>query len=217
MHELLGVVIKKEEMNLIMIGDELINLIESKMEKYNENLETGYHKVMSMEDARNLYEEECSYNGRHEYLRTLAKEYREKGFEYFCEDKFEFLDRKEDGFYCDFNYYVKWDWFVIGGRFNDYLPQFVKDINSSYLFVYSNLYNKEEEGTNATQIKNIDFDKLDEDCGKFFLKNILLGDSWIDLDKTYENNYEQMERDTKMILTNHCDPEDYLFIVDFHY
>ena len=217
MHELLGVVIKKEEMNSIMIGDELINLIESKMEKYNENLETGYHKVMSIKDARNLYEEECSYNGRHDYLRTLAKKYREKGFEYFCEDKFEFLDRKEDGFYCDFNYYVKWDWFVIGGRFNDCLPQFVKDINESYLFVYSNLYNKEEEGMNVTQINNIDFDKVDEDNGKFFLKNILLGDSWIELDKTYENNYEQMERDTKMILTNQCDPEDYLFIVDFHY
>ena len=217
MHELLGVVIKKEEMNSIMIGDELINLIESKMEKYNENLETGYHKVMSIKDARNLYEEECSYNGRHDYLRTLAKKYRETGFEYFCEDKFEFLDRKEDGFYCDFNYYVKWDWFVIGGRFNDYLPQFVKDINESYLFVYSNLYNKEEEGMNVTQINNIDFDKVDEDNGKFFLKNILLGDSWIELDKTYENNYEQMERDTKMILTNQCDPEDYLFIVDFHY
>lgn len=216
MHELLGVVIKKEEMNSIMIGDELINLIESKIEKYNENLETGYHKVMSMEDAKKRYEEECSYNGRHDYLRDNAKKYREKGFKYFCEDSLEFLDRKEDGFYCDFNYYGKWDWFIIGGRFNYYLPQFVKDINKSYLFVYSNLNNK-EEGTNMTQIKNIDFDKVDEDCGKFFLKNILLGDSWIDLDKTYENNYEQMERDTKMILTNHCDPEDYLFIVDFHY
>lgn len=83
--------------------------------------------------------------------------------------------------------------------------------------MYSNLYNKEEEGMNVTQINNIDFDKVDEDNGKFFLKNILLGDSWIELDKTYENNYEQMERDTKMILTNQCDPEDYLFIVDFHY
>lgn len=216
MHELLGVVIKKEEMNSIMIGDELINLIENKMEKYNENLETGYHKVMSIEDAKKRYEEECSYNGRHDYLRDNAKKYREKGFEYFCEDSFEFLDRKEDALYCDFNYYGKWDWFIIGGRFNDYLPQFVKDIDKSYLFVYSNLNNK-EEGTNMTQINNIDFDKVDEDCGKFFLKNILLGDSWIDLDKTYENNYEQMERDTKMILTNHCDPEDYLFIVDFHY
>lgn len=216
MHELLGVVIKKEEMNSIMIGDELINLIENKIEKYDENLETGYHKVMSMEDAKKRYEEECSYNGRHDYLRDGAKKYREKGFEYFCEDSFEFLDRKEDGFYCDFNYHGKWDWWIIGGRFNDYLPQFVKDISKSYLFVYSNL-NNEEEGTNITQIKNIDFDKVDEDNGKFFLKNILLGDSWIELDKTFEEDYEQMEKDTKMILTNHCDPEDYLFIVDFHY
>lgn len=216
MHELLGVIVKKDEMDLIMGRNGIIDLIETKIEKYDENLKVGYHKVISMEDARNLYEEECFYNGRHDYLRTLAKKYREKGFEYFCEDKFEFLDKKEDGFYCDYNYYGKWDWCTIGGRFNYYLPKFVKDINKSYLFIESTLYNKKEE-RNFTQINNIDFDKVDEDNGKFFLKNILLGDVWIDLDKTYENDYEQMEKDTEMILTNHCDPEDYLFIVDFHY
>lgn len=216
MHELLGVIIKKDEMDSIMGRQGIIDLIESKMKKYNENLETGYHKVISMEDARNRYEEECSYNGRHDYLRILAKKYREEGFEYFCEDEFKFLDKKEDGFYCDFNYHGKWDWWSIGGRFNDYLPSFVKDIYKSYLFVDSDLCNK-KEGRNFTQINNIDFDKVDEYNDKFFLKNILLGDLWIELDKTFEEDYEQMERDTKMILTNHCDPEDYLFIVDFHY
>lgn len=216
MHELLGVIIKKNEMDSIMGRHGLIDLIESKIEKYDENLETGYHKVMSIEDAKKRYEEECSYNGRHDYLRILAKKYREEGFEYFCEDEFEFLDKKEDGFYCDYNYYGKWDWWTIGGRFNYYLPPFVKDIYKSYLFIYSNLCNK-KEGKNFTQINNIDFDKVDEYNDKFFLKNILLGDLWIDLDKTYENDYEQMERDTKMILTNHCDPEDYLFIIDYHY
>lgn len=216
MHELLGVIVKKDEMDLIMGRNGIIDLIESKIEKYDQNLKVGYHKVISMEDARNRYEEECSYNGRHDYLRILAKKYREEGFEYFCEDKFEFLDKKEDGFYCDFNYHGKFDYYTIGGIFNNYLPQFVKDIYKSYLFIYSNLCNKKKE-RNFTQINNIDFDKLDEDNGKFFLKNILLGDLWIELDKTFENNYEQMERDTKMILTNHCDPEDYLFIVDFHY
>lgn len=216
MHELLGVIIKKDEMDSIMGRQGIIDLIESKIEKYDENLETGYHKVMSIEDAKKRYEEDCSYNGRHDYLRILAKKYREEGFEYFCEDKFKFLDKKEDGFYCDFNYHGKWDWWIIGGRFNDYLPSFVKDIYKSYLFVDSNLCNK-KEGKNFTQINNIDFDKVDEYNDKFFLKNILLGDLWIELDKTFENNYEQMERDTKMILTNHCDPEDYLFIVDFHY
>lgn len=216
MHELLGVIIKKDEMDSIMGRQGIIDLIESKIEKYDENLETGYHKVMSIEDAKKRYEEDCSYNGRHDYLRILAKKYREKGFEYFCKNKFEFLDKKEDGFYCDFNYHGKWDWYTIGGRFNDYLPSFVKDIYKSYLFVDSNLCNK-KEGKNFTQINNIDFDKVDEYNDKFFLKNILLGDLWIELDKTFENNYEQMERDTKMILTNHCDPEDYLFIVDFHY
>lgn len=216
MHELLGVIVKKDEMDLIMGRNGIIDLIETKIENYDQNLKVGYHKVISMEDARNRYEEECFYNGRHEYLRTRAKEYREKGFEYFCEDKFEFLDKKEDGFYCDFNYHGRWDYYTIGGIFNTYLPQFVKDIYKSYLFIYSNLCNKKEE-RNFTQINNIDFDKVNEDNGKFFLKNILLGDLWIDLDKTYENDYEQMEKDTEMILTNHCDPEDYLFIVDFHY
>lgn len=219
MHELLGVIIKKDEMDSIMGRQGIIDLIESKIEKYDENLETGYHKVMTIEDAKKRYEEKCSYNGRHEWLRTCAKEYREKGFEYFCEDKFEFLDKKEDGFYCDFNYHGKWDWWTIGGRFNYYLPKFVKDINKSYLFIEFNLCNKKEEERNFTQINNIDFDKVEDYKynGKFFLKNILLGDLWIDLDKTYENDYEQMERDTKMILTNHCDPEDYLFMIDYHY
>lgn len=216
MHELLGVIVKKDKMDLIMGRNGIIDLIESKIEKYDQNLKVGYHKVMSMEDARNRYEEECSYNGRHEYLRNRAKEYKEKGFEYFCEDKFEFLDKKEDGFYCDYNYYGKWDWWTIGGRFNNYLPSFVKDIYKSYLFIYPNLCDN-KEGRNFTQINNIDFDKVDEYNDKFFLTNILLGDLWIELDKTCENDYEQMERDTKIILTNHCDPEDYLFIVDFHY
>lgn len=216
MHELLGVIVKKDEMDSIMGRNGIIDLIESKIEKYDENLETGYHKVMSIEDAKKRYEEECSYNGRHEWLRTCAKKYREEGFEYFCEDKFEFLDKKEDGFYCDYNYYGKWDWWTIGGRFNNYLPSFVKDIYKSYLFIYPNLCDN-KEGRNFTQINNIDFDKVDEYNDKFFLTNILLGDLWIELDKTCENDYEQMERDTKIILTNHCDPEDYLFIVDFHY
>ena len=95
--------------------------VDKALTPFDENLEVDEELVMSLEELRRQRDKVINYNGECEWDLKMKKMYQDTSLEDFCNSYFGY-NLKEDGAYARYNTKGKWDWYVIGGRWNATLP-----------------------------------------------------------------------------------------------
>lgn len=130
------------------------NLLGITMSPFYENMPGIPKLAMTMEELQETYEEVVNYEGDNNWSNRCKNKFKDKTLEYFCENYYGYL-YKEDGAYSTYNENSKWDWYVIGGRWDGCLP--IKDkekCNNEDEYQYEH-----NVSDNCCQIKNIELKK----------------------------------------------------------
>lgn len=126
-HYTVGVIIKEEDIRSLETTENMVfedavkKLINEAMEPFDENKECEPRLSMTMEEVQNKFNEIVYYKGVDEFYVKLAHKYKDSTLEEFC-NTFYGKTLEEDGLYTTYNQDSKWDWYVIGGRWNGCLP-----------------------------------------------------------------------------------------------
>lgn len=169
-------------------------LICEAMDKFNENKEVEPYLTMPTEELKEEYNKIINYEGDNKFCLEMKEKYEKLSLENFCED-YEGLIYKEDGGYSTYNPNSKWDWYVIGGRWNESLPikngtnDKINDYNIDSAYI-DNLKN------NCCRIKNLvitkSFDEKEtEELKKKYDEMITKGDFYSP--KYYKEKYPTFE------------------------
>ena len=119
-----------------------------------ENLEVEPYRVLDLHELHDKLDEIVNYEGDSEYKLKIKEKYKDKSLEFLCENYFGYMFR-EDGAYSTYNSDSKWDWYVIGGRWDNTLP--IKNHTKTEDENYDG-YNNKLEG-NMCQIKDLELHK----------------------------------------------------------
>lgn len=123
-HYTVGVIIPEKKVNEMRgkeIGAAIELLVREALEPFDENKECEPRLSMTMEEIQNKFNEIVNYKGVDEFYVNLAHKYKDSTLEEFC-NTFYGKILEEDGLYTTYNPDSKWDWYVIGGRWNGELP-----------------------------------------------------------------------------------------------
>lgn len=170
-HFTVGVIITKEdikrnkiileEANYDNLQDEeslnkaaIMEAVEEALNPFNENLEVEPHRVLDLHELQDKLDEIVNYEGEDEFSLKLKEKYKDKSLEFLCENYFGYMFR-EDGAYSTYNQQSKWDWYVVGGRWDNTLP--IKNNKTIEDDDYSGYDNKIEG--NMCQIKDLELYK----------------------------------------------------------
>lgn len=130
---------------------ELEYYVEKALVPFDENLEVDAHRALTIEELNKERDEVISYNGEDEWKIELKEKYTNLSLEEFAEGYFGY-ELREDGAYARYNLNGKWDWYVIGGRWNNTLP--IKNYTPNKDEDYDGYENKCEG--NVCRIKDIE-------------------------------------------------------------
>ena len=171
-HYTVGVIIKKEDVNkeinklieganepelneaqkFLVTGKIIENLLNKALKPFDENMEVESYISIPMKEVKEKFEKIKSYEGDNEYYLNMKNKYKDMTLdefirEYYCQDY------NEEGLMSTYNPNSKWDWYVIGGRWEGDLP--IKNKKESKVdnsFCYNN-------SDDFAQIKDIEFTK----------------------------------------------------------
>lgn len=102
-------------------------LVSEAMQPFDENMPGLPELTLTIPELQEKYNEIVNYEGDDSWRIECKNRYMNKTLQEFCEG-FHGLLFKEDGAYSTYNANSKWDWYVIGGRWDGCLP--VKDEES---------------------------------------------------------------------------------------
>lgn len=155
-HYTVGVIIKEkdikklEETENMVFEDAVMKLISETMEPFDENMPGEPVLVMTLEELQEKLDEIKNYEGEDGFYADMKEKYQNYTVEEFCNSYYAY-DFREDGAYSTYNQNSKWDWYVIGGRWNGCLP--IKGEESTQ--EERNQY-KDDVSNNCCKIKDIE-------------------------------------------------------------
>lgn len=126
-HYTVGVIIKEKDIkNLektenMVFEDAVIRLVSDAMEPFDENMPGEPVLAMTLKELQEKLDEIKNYEGEEEFYLNIKEKYQNFTLQEFCEIYYAYTFR-EDGAYSTYNENSKWDWYVIGGRWNGCLP-----------------------------------------------------------------------------------------------
>lgn len=164
-HYTVGVIIKKERFdeafNLItglenaedtvidkMKRATINHILNTVLEPFDENKEVEPYLSTSMENIEQEFEEIKSYKGDDNFYIDLREKYKNATLDDFIKGFYQ-QDYNEEGLLSTYNPNSKWDWYVIGGRWNGCLPIKNKEVEQT-----DDSYN---DSNDFAQIKDIAF------------------------------------------------------------
>ena len=184
-HFTVGVIIKESEIlekekELISRSREdiITSLVEEAMEPFCETYEVEPYLEMTNEELQEELDSVINYEGDQEWHLKMKEKYKDASLEKFCEEYLGYT-YEEDGAYSTVNPDGKWDWYVIGGRWNNTLPIKNKTIveNADYNGYEDNLKD------NMCKIKDLQLTKRftreeTEELRKQYNEKITVGDMY---------------------------------------
>lgn len=126
-HYTVGVIVKEEDIkNLertenMVFEDAVMKLLSEAMQPFDENMPGEPRLAMTLEELQKELDKVKNYEGEDEFNLKMKEKYKDSTLESFCENYFGY-DFMEDGAYTTYNEDSKWDWYVVGGRWNGCLP-----------------------------------------------------------------------------------------------
>lgn len=126
-HYTVGVIIREEDIQNLeeqenMFFEEAVEkLVDEAMHPFYEGLKVEGELIQTIEELKEDHAKITSYNGDDEWHIRMKEKYKDASLKEFCEEYYGYI-YKEDGAYSTYNPDSKWDWYVIGGRWNGYLP-----------------------------------------------------------------------------------------------
>ena len=148
-HFTVGVILKEKDVK----SQGIRRALEAAMDPFDENKEVEPRIDLTVEEVQKEFDEIVNYTGDNQWHNDLKDKYVNKTLEEFCAMYYG-KGLTDEGIYTTYNEKSKWDWYVVGGRWDGCLPIKNRNKNNENCDIFDDNYED-----NSCQIKDVEFKK----------------------------------------------------------